>query len=383
MHSNFSIHSDMYLRILNKYIPKNASFFLFGPRQTGKTTCLGQIPHSLKRDFLNNDHFVTYTANSELLYEEVQTIKDQAGCVWLDEVQRVPLVLETVQRCMGSFPHIQFILSGSSARKLKRGAANLLGGRALYLELHPLTIQELGNDYQLDSVLRYGSLPHISNLLAQGDEKLAQQFLRSYVLTYLAEEIQAEAIVRQLTHFLSLLATKAGVSQHFVREYFSILEDTLIGFLLPAYAESERKKMSKQPKFYLFDNGITRAIQQRASQLPSPDERGVLFEQFVILEIKRMIAYEAPELSLAFWRSAAGAEVDILITRGSEILAAIECKVSDTLAKSDLSGLRAFRACHRLVPLFVCCPASQTRITEDAITIVNPKKLWELIQLLS
>jgi uncharacterized protein len=297
---------------------------------------------------------------------------------------------------MSSFPKIQFILSGSSARKLKRGAANLLGGRALYLELHPLTTEELGADYNLNQVLRYGSLPHISTLLKNGEEKLAQQFLHSYVLTYLTEEIQAEALVRQLTHFqrfldvasefvgkqinLSSLATKAGISQHFVREYFAILEDTLIGFLLLPYAESERKRMSKQPKFFLFDNGVTRAMQRRGSQTPTAEELGILFEQWVILEIKRMLSYHAPELSLSFWRSSAGAEVDILITRGSEILLAIECKSSDRLTKSDFSGLRAFRASHHKVPLVVCCPGSAARTTEDGIRVADPKMVWEVVR---
>ena len=383
-----------YKRTLSQQLPKNISYFLFGPRQTGKTTILNQRDYLLKLDFLKRSTFLKYTANPDLLFDELCALnleEQKSNLVWLDEVQKVPAILETVHRVMNEMPQFYFALSGSSARKLRRGAANLLGGRAIDLKLFPLTHAELGDDYLLERVLAFGSLPKISVLLAESEKRSALLLLRSYVTTYLTEEIHAEALVQNLQLFQGFLeiaaqyvglqinfndlATQVGVSRHYIKKYFAILEDTLIGYFLKPYSGSATKQMSKRPKFYLFDNGVTRAIQGVISNDPTPAEKGHLFEQWVVGEIRRFISYSESGLKMYFWRTQKGAEVDILLCRGTEILLGIECKSSSKLVKSDFAGLNSFHKTYPKVPLIMCCPVDQPRRNENGLDIMGLKTL--------
>lgn len=243
------------------------SFFLFGPRQVGKSTLLHNEKPHLIIDLLDPELQLSYNKTPNLLRLQIDDLEPDGGDrILIDEIQRVPQLLDIVHALMEQRPYLQFILCGSSARKLRHGASNLLGGRALYRTMHPLTLDELSGDFNLESVLSYGSLPKIYSTLKQKKAKEARDLLRAYAITYLREEIKAEALVRNLQgfqHFLDIAVAQYSEQINFsavsrdcqvalstVREYYSILEDTLVGFFLYPYLKSERKRMSRQPKFY-------------------------------------------------------------------------------------------------------------------------------------
>jgi len=389
----------VYARLLGSQLPTAASCLILGPRQTGKSTLVGTLPCLITIDLLSAATFLKYNHNPDLLFAEVSSLPAGVqGRVWIDEIQKVPALLDVVHRCIERFPTVHFILTGSSARKLRRGAANLLGGRAVSFSLHPLTFAELGGDFQLERVLQYGSLPRVYSLLVEQNEALARELLRSYVTTYLNEEIKSEAIARRLDSFqsflevavsqfaeevnLSTLAAESRVSQPTVRNYYSILEDTLIGFFLPPYTRSVRKRLSKRHKFYLFDNGVTRAMLGLVSVPISPIERGRLFEQWIMQEVRRVNDYFRKDVKMYFWRTHNGAEVDLLLTRGREILLAVECKSRSETTRQDFSGLRSFSEEHPNVPVYLCAPVDLDRETERSVRVIRPQTLFELVKAL-
>jgi len=366
----------MFQRFLQDRLPE-ASFFLFGPRQVGKTTLLGHEKLDLAIDLLDPELQLSYNQNPNLLRRQIEDMDPDRGArVLIDEVQRVPKLLDVVHALMEKKPGIQFILCGSSARKLRHGAANLLGGRALYRTMHPLTLDELGSDFDLEHILSYGSLPKICTLLKQRQTRQAQDLLRDYAVTYLREEIKAEALVRNLQGFQNFLDVAAAqyaeqvnfssvsrdcqVALSTVKDYYAILEDTLIGFFLYPYLRSQRERMSHQPRFYFFDNGVTRALQGGLQDPPTSLEKGRLFEQWVLQEVMRLNEYHQKDWKLSFWRTRHGAEVDLLISRGTKLLYAIECKFKQNPSSGDLSGLRSFRRDHADVPCFVVAPVQRS-----------------------
>ena len=266
----------MFKRTLQNRLPET-SFFLFGPRQVGKSTLLHNQKLHLIIDLLDPELQLSYNKTPNLLRQQIDDLDPGGGDkILIDEIQRVPKLLDIVHSLMEQRPDLQFILCGSSARKLRHGASNLLGGRALYRTMHPLTLDELSDDFNLQWVLSYGSLPKIYSALKQNKTKQARDLLRAYAITYLREEIKAEALVRNLQGFQNFLdiavaqyseqVNFSGVSRDCqvalstVKEYYSILEDTLVGFFLYPYLKSAKKRMSHQPKFYFFDNGVTRAL---------------------------------------------------------------------------------------------------------------------------
>jgi len=365
----------MFERTLQNRLPET-SFFLFGPRQVGKSTLLHNEKLHLTIDLLDPELQLSYNKTPNLLRQQIDDL-DPGGKdkILIDEIQRVPKLLDIVHALMGQRPDLQFILCGSSARKLRHGASNLLGGRALYRTMHPLTLDELSSDFNLQWVLSYGSLPRIYSTLKQNKTKEARDFLRAYVVTYLREEIKAEALVRNLQGFqnfldiavaqyseqvnFSAVSRDCQVALSTVKEYYSILEDTLVGFFLYPYLKSARKRMSHQPKFYFFDNGVTRALLGSLQDPPTPLEQGRLFEQWILQEIVRLNEYDQKDWKLFFWRTSHGAEVDLLISRGTELLYAVECKFKRQPSSSDLSGLRSFHEDHPEVPCFVVSPVKQ------------------------
>lgn len=255
--------------------PEKASFFLFGPRQTGKSTLIGE---TLKDSFwvvdlLLSEPFSKYSKYPGLFRKEaLQKIeKENAGTIFVDEIQRVPALLNEIQFLMDK-KKIQFILTGSSARKLRKGGANLLGGRAVERFLFPFIFFEIEQGFELEDILRFGSLPSIYGKSCQDKTDL----LKAYTEIYLREEIQAEGIVRNLggfSRFLDIAASQFGELVSFsniarecqlptrtVQSYYEILEDTLIGFRLAPWRKSLRKRLSGHPKFYLFDLGVTNAV---------------------------------------------------------------------------------------------------------------------------
>ncbi|MBI4668226.1 MAG: ATP-binding protein [Elusimicrobia bacterium] len=357
--------------MLNRIIelPGKASFFLFGPRQTGKSTLIKQRwPEDVWTiDLLHTDEQVKYSKEPALLRRQAKNKIAKGGVktVFIDEIQKVPALLDEVQALMAEFPACRFILTGSSARKLRRGAANLLAGRLRQRFLFPFVHQEIACDFDLEQVLRFGSLPAV---YGKSDEEKTD-ILKAYAQTYLKEEIQSEGIARNLggfSRFLDVAAAQCGDLVNFsaigreaqlatrtVQSYYEIIEDTLIGLRLEGWRKSPRKRLSVHPKFYLFDLGVTNAINRRLAADPDPVTRGRLFEQWIILETHRLLAYKNSESRLFYWRTNNGAEVDLLIERGGKILAACEIKSSKHVSGADLSGLRAFKEDYPKTPLYV------------------------------
>lgn len=355
-------------------LPKKQSFFLFGPRQTGKSTLVGE---TFKTDcwtvnLLLNESFSRYSKYPELFRKEaLQKIeKQQIKTIFVDEIQKIPLLLNEIQFLMDQ-KKVQFILTGSSARKLKKGGANLLGGRAIECFLFPFTYFEIEGDFVIEDVLRFGSLPSVYG--KSDKEKI--DLLMAYTNIYLREEIQSEGIVRNLggfSRFLDIAASQFGELVSFsnigrecglptrtVQSYYEILEDTLIGFRLDPWRKSLRKRLSGHPKFYLFDLGVTNAINRHLSDLPDSILRGRLFEQFIVLETYRLLKYLRSEARIYYWRTNTGAEVDLVIEKHGKLHAAFEIKSKKRIGGNDFSGFRSFSTDNPKVPCFIVCDAEE------------------------
>lgn len=346
----------MYHRIIK--IPKKTSFFLFGPRQTGKSTLIQKFlsTFSWGLDLLKTEEFLKYTQNPAqfLLDAEFQIQKKRVGQILIDEVQRIPDLLNDVQYLMGRYPKCQFILTGSSARKLRRGGTNLLGGRAVLLKLFPLLKEELGEDFDLNACLQFGTLPPV----VSEDVATRRLILNAYVETYLKEEIMQEALVRNLggfSRFLNVsaaqfteltkytaIASECGVGSRVVQGYYDILEDTLVGFRLFGWDKSQRKQLSTHPKFYFFDNGVTNGLNRLLSDGLSPLVRGKLFEQWMMNEVRTRLSYAQSDWTMHYWRTNNQMEVDLILADHGGPRVAIEFKSTANVQKSHLSGLRAF-----------------------------------------
>lgn len=338
------------------------SAFVFGPRMTGKTFLLRRLECALFVDLLDPETELDFRHSPRHFWERIAVLPEKS-LVIVDEVQKVPALLDYVQKGIEE-KGLRFVLSGSSARKLKRGGANLLAGRALDLHLHPLTAGEIGKDFHLETTLKYGSLPKVIQLILDRQLEDAKGVLRAYNTTYIKEEIQAEALTRNVgafQRFLSVAAQSNGAVIEFanisrecsvpmstVKEYYSILEDTLLGFFLWPWDRSERKKA--RPKFYFFDTGVARAVQNRLNDDPTPLERGVLFEQWFVNELRRLRDYHRKDCDFAFWRHGKH-EVDILAMHNGKPVFAFECKTGRESLSSDT--LREFKKCFPKVPLFV------------------------------
>ncbi len=384
----------MYHRIIEQILPPTVSCFLFGPRQCGKTTILKKLDSRLYINLLNSKLLLKYTKDPSILYAEVEALTQKQGLIIIDEIQKVPGLLDEVQRCMDDFSELIFILSGSSARKLRRGGANLLGGRAANLSLFPLSMKELANEFILERALKFGTLPKICTLLADKSHSSVKLLLNSYVTTYLTEEVKAEALVRNLDYFQRFLevaahqfaretnmlelADQAQISASSANNYFGILEDTLLGFFLHPYATSVRKQLTKTPKFYFFDNGVTRAIKGMISAEVTNQEEGLLYEQLLIQEFVRINSYYHKNWKLNFWKTIGGAEVDLIVSFGNKPILAVEFKASPYPRTRDLSGLLSFREEYPSVPIYLCAPVDQARLIGETVKVLPPKDLIEL-----
>ncbi len=357
------------------------SAFLFGPRMTGKTALLRNLRSTLYFDLLDRELEIDLRGNPKRFWEEMTALKPGSRVI-IDEIQRLPSLLDYVQMAMEKLK-VSFFLSGSSARKLKRGGANLLGGRALDLKLHPLTVKELGQDFSLPLALTYGTLPRVSVLLHEKKPKEATRLLRSYHTTYLKEEIQAEAIVRKLDAFQRFLAVSAqanaqmieyanisrecSVPMESVKEYFQILEDTLLGTFLWPWDRSERKKA--RPKFYFFDCGVVRALQNLAGTPLLPLEVGHFFETWFVNELIRIRDYHEKQHRLSLWRDGEW-EIDVLVEDGRGPLMAYECKSGKQIKNTP--SINAFRKKFSKVPLYVCSMVDTTKRKLENGAIILP-----------
>lgn len=354
----------MFHRLLE--LPRR-SCLLLGPRQTGKTTLVRQslAAGAWAIDLFDHAVALRYARDPGLFRAEAaKRIGSGTRTIFVDEVQKVPEILDAVHSLIEE-TGARFILTGSSARKLRRGGANLLAGRASIRHLHPLTSSEVGSDFDLERALRFGTLPPV----VTQDDATARDILRAYADTYLREEIQAEALVRNIggfARFLDVAAAQSGELLSFsgiardaalpvktVQNYFEILEDTLLGFRLEAWRASPRGRMVAHPRFYMFDPGITNALTRRLGAELDAGARGRLFEQWIVLECHRLIDYAQSEARIFFWRTNTGAEVDLLVERHGKLLLACEIKGGRRISGADLSGLRSFAEAHPKVPRIV------------------------------
>ncbi len=286
----------------------------------------------------------------------VHGLPESIQWVVIDEIQRIPKLLDLVHHLIET-TSIQFALTGSSSRKLKRGAANLLAGRAFVYHLHPFTSIELGDRFDLLQSLQWGTLPKIFQLENHSDK---EAFLRSYTFTYLREEIVAEQIVRKLDPFrlflevaaqsngqiinFTRIAEDTGVDTKTVQTYFEILEDTLIGFLLPPFDRSIRKRQRTNPKFYYFDVGVQRSL-ARTLQVPLQEGSfayGNAFEHFLIAEIRRLLDYLKPDWRMFYLRTKDDAEIDLILERPGESYLLIEIKSTNQVGARDCETLQRF-----------------------------------------
>ncbi|MBI2444068.1 MAG: ATP-binding protein [Candidatus Magasanikbacteria bacterium] len=337
----------MYTRVIQP--PDNKSFFLFGPRGTGKTTWLkARFPQALYFDLLEAEVFNDLTASPGRLGQMIPPA--WSNWVVLDEVQRVPALLHEVHRLIES-RRLRFLLTGSSARQLARGKVNLLAGRALTLFMHPLTAAELGDDFSLPHAIKHGRLP------ATFTERDPRQYLESYVTTYLREEVQQEGLTRNLgafTRFLetasfsqaqvlniSAVARECAVHRKVAENYFSILEDLLLAVRIPVFAKHAARRLVLHPKFYFFDSGVYRTLRPKGP-LDTPEEiDGAAIETAVFQEMRALNDYYRLGYQLFFWRTIAGQEVD-LVLYGERGIIAIEVKRTARVTADSLKGLAAF-----------------------------------------
>lgn len=385
----------MYKRELK--VGKKYSFFLFGPRQVGKSTFLKQEfkePETLYYDFLKNEEYIKYSSDTTLFRKEVIHRNKAKKYIIVDEVQRIPEILNEVHYLLENIDNPPlFCLSGSSARKLKRFDSNLLGGRALTLYMYPLSYREIGNDFNLEKALGFGTLPKI---YSEENLELCKDLLRSYTETYLQQEIKAEALIRNINSFIRFLKIAAenngeiinytnigretGNDRNTVKEFFQVLEDTLIGFYLFPFSKSARKRLVSHPKFYFFDTGVARALQGKLNLdiQSGTSEFGKVFEHFLILELIKFSKLHKKDIEFSFYRTSAGAEVDIIIEVPRKQRYAVEIKAGSNPSLSSLKGLKSFLDIDSKAKL-ICASCVTKRFVDSGITFVPWQELFELL----
>lgn len=340
-------------RILDIQLPKGQSTFLWGPRKTGKTMYLRTMfPEAIVYDFLKTDLFLEFSRNPALLRERLLA-KDERVLEYpiiLDEVQKVPQVLDEVHWLIEN-KGLSFILCGSSVRKLKRGQANLLGGRAWRYQMFPFVTPEVGN-IDLLRALNHGMIP----IHYLQDDSHYKKSLNAYVHDYLKEEVFNEGLVRNIPAFsrffdcigyshgeltnYSNIARDCGVDSKTVKEYYQILVDTLLGVMLEPFKRRQgRQVISSTPKFYLFDVGVAGILTKRHLKEEKGEEFGKAFEHFMFMELAAYKSYNELDFEINFWRTKSGLEVDFILGNGE---VAVEVKGSHRLDKKDLGPLIAF-----------------------------------------
>jgi len=329
--------------------PKAKSFFLFGPRGTGKTTWVkSAFPKAAYIDLLEAELFNDLTANPQRLSNFIPLgFKDW---VIIDEVQRIPELLHEVRRLIETQKY-RFILTGSSPRKLKRKGPNLLAGRALILSMHPFSVAELGNDFQLDHSLKYGQLPSV---YTEADPK---KYLEAYVRTYLEEEIRQEGLTRNLSAFarfleaasfsqgsilsISSVARECHVERKVAESYFSILEDLMIGYRIPIFSKKAKRRLIVHPKFYFFDVGVFRTLRPMGP-LDTPEEvDGIALETLFLQELIALNSALNLGYKIFYWRTSNGREVDFVLY-GPKGLLSFEIKRTSRITSTMLGGLKSF-----------------------------------------
>lgn len=350
-------------RLLELNLPPGRSAFLWGPRKVGKTYWISHnLPGVEIIDLLKTDIWAEYVSRPALLRERYQNYK---GLIVIDEVQKIPSILDEVHWLIEN-KALSFLLTGSSARKLRRGHANLLGGRAWRRTMTPLSYMEV-TDFDLERVMISGLLP--SHYISPDPV----EDLRSYVADYLKEEVINESLTQNIPAFNEFLrvaaitsselinyvniARETGVSHKVVRTYFDILEDTYLGFRIHPWKKSKKRRMILTEKFYLFDVGVANYLARRRPKIGS-SEFGKAFEHYILMELKAYQAYRNPDLSISFWRTSTGREVDFIM--GDKELA-IEIKGSSRVHEGDIGSLNALLEDGPVKKCCIVCLENQPR----------------------
>ena len=379
----------MFQRLLSLPGPGKETFFLWGPRQAGKSTLLKQrYPDGVWVDLLKADEFRRYVARPELLREELEaTGPDPSRQVVIDEIQKVPALLDEVHWLIEN-RRLRFALCGSSARKVRRGAANLLGGRAVRYELRGLTAGELGGAFDLDRALNSGCLPNMY------ESSRPRRLLDAYIADYLREEVAAEGLVRNLPAFSDFLdaaalsdgepvnysniARECAVSGPTAKAYFGILTDTLLARWLPRWRRRAKRRLAGAPKLYFEDVGVVNRLARRGELQRGSDSYGKAFENWVFHELSAFIAYHEFDDQLTYWRIPSGIEVDFVV---GDMRLAIEAKASARITSGHLKGLRTLSQEHPGIDQkLVVCLESRDRRTSDGIDVMSAedfaRRLW-------
>ena len=368
----------MFQRLLSLPEPGTESFLLWGPRQAGKSTLLKLLyPDGVWVDLLKADEFRRYATRPELLREELEASgPDPSRQVVIDEVQKVPALLDEVHWLIEN-RGLHFALCGSSARKVRRGAANLLGGRAIRYEMRGLTAGETGDGFDLDRALNHGYLPRIY------ESARPRQLLDAYIADYLREEVAAEGLVRNLPAFSDFLdaaalsdgdpvnysniARECGVSGPTVKSYFSILTDTLLAHWLPRWQRRAKRRLAGAPKLYFADVGVVNRLARQGELERGSDSYGKAFENWVFHELSAFVSYRYLDERLSYWRLPSGIEVDFVI---GDMRLAIEAKATTNITIKHLKSLRTLAEEHPSVRRIAVCLESRPHRTDDGIDIL-------------
>lgn len=359
------------------------SFFLLGPRGTGKSTLVRKaFPDALYIDLLLPDVFRNYAAYPERLRETVNAHREKRTVV-LDEVQKAPQLLEVVHSLIEEKRRIQFIMTGSSARKLRRGGVNLLAGRALMKYLHPFMAAELKGLFDLEKALKVGLMP----LVIDSEDPVAT--LQAYVNLYLREEVQMEGLTRNMGNFsrfldsvsfshgaalnVSNVARECRIERKVVEGYIGILEDLLLAYRIPVFTRRAKRATASHPKFYFFDAGIFNILRS-SGPLDRPEEKsGAALEGLVAQNIRAWIDYGRSECKLYYWRTVSGSEVDFVVY-GKGVFQAIEVKNSTTIHPQDIRPLKAFGEDYPEAETFLVYRGKE-KLSRDGVSIMPVTEL--------
>lgn len=380
----------MYRRSISEPLLEQQSFFLFGPRGTGKTTWLrSEIKDGFFIDLLDSDYFHALQANPSRLEGIIP--KKHRSWVILDEVQRVPALLNEVHRLI-EHKKIAFILTGSSARALRKKGVNLLAGRAIKYHLYPLTVRELGADFDILKSLQFGHLPSVFQT------KSPEKYLKTYIQTYLREEVLQEGLTRNIglfSRFLEIasfsqgsllnvatIAREIGVDRMTIENYFTILEDLLIGYRIPVFSKRAKRKLVAHSKFYFFDVGVYKAIRPMGP-FDTPDEAdGAGLETLVLQELLACNEYGNLGYQLYFWRAGTGQEVDFVLY-GQRGVVGIEVKRSSRIGRSDLSGLTLFKSDYPEATCYCFYGGSRKEVMDGITLMPLPTAMQTIADLIS
>lgn len=372
----------MYTRKLQIKLPVKQSTFLWGARQTGKSSYLRQhYPDSIYYDLLSTHEIARFTREPHLLYEEINALsKDKLRHpIIIDEIQKVPDLLNEVHRLIED-KNIQFILCGSSARKLKNQSTNLLGGRAWIYHLYPLTFSEI-KQFDLLKALQQGLIPRHYD----AEPEFINDYLQAYIDIYLTDEIRNEGLVRNLKGFARFLdiaglsngqminanniARDCGIDRTTVQGYYQILIDTMLGYHIYPYAKKNKRDIiTATPKFYLFDVGVANYLSQQQLTSLKGHVAGQSFEHFILMELKAYIDYSRKRIDITYWRTKTGLEVDFILGNAK---VAIEVKISEQVHQQDLKGLISFCEEHPKAKPIVVSQDKRERVLEvnDSLSI--------------